>query len=82
MVRRHSWLVVGTGLSALVCVLIAGIAGYWQYANQWPSYPSPPFVMPVPNAWAMLTPSMLASVPTWEYSTVKVAASSKMSLGL
>jgi hypothetical protein len=32
-------------------MLIAGVAGYWRYANQLPVYPPPNIVMPVPNAY-------------------------------
>src|SRR5713226_10745207 len=51
MARRNPWVVVATGVFALLCVLIAGVAGYWGYANQLPVYPSPNIVMPVPNAY-------------------------------
>src|SRR5712692_1131178 len=51
MARRNPWAVVATGVFALLCVLIAGVAGYWGYANQLPVYPSPNIVMPVPNAY-------------------------------
>ena len=51
MVRRNPWVVVATGVFALLCVLIAGVAGYWRYANQLPVYPTPSVVMPVPNAY-------------------------------
>src|SRR5207245_3357798 len=32
-------------------VLVAGVAGYWRYANQLPVYRAPNSVMPVPNAY-------------------------------
>jgi hypothetical protein len=51
MARRNPWVVVATGVFALLCVLIAGVAGYWHYANQLPVYPPPNIVMPVPNAY-------------------------------
>jgi hypothetical protein len=51
MVKRNPWAVVATGVFALLCVLIAGVAGYWHYANQLPVYPPPNIVLPVPNAY-------------------------------
>jgi hypothetical protein len=44
-------MVVVFGVLGLVCVLIAGVVGYWRYANQLPSYPAPAIVMPAPNAY-------------------------------
>src|SRR5207302_6592605 len=43
-------LIAMAGGFALLCVLVAGVAGYWRYANQLPVYPLPNIVMPVPNA--------------------------------
>ena len=34
------------GVFALICVVILGVAGYWRYANQLPTYPPPAIVMP------------------------------------
>lgn len=51
MVKRNPWLVVATSVFALVCVLTAGVVGYWRYANQLPAYPAPIIVLPVPNAY-------------------------------
>src|SRR5438128_2391797 len=51
MKRRNPWLVVGGGVIGLVVVIIAGVVGYWRYANQLPTYPTPTVVMPVPNAY-------------------------------
>src|SRR5437763_16588343 len=51
MARRNPWLIVAGGVVGLVCVLIAGVVGYWRYANQRPTYPAPNIVMPVPNAY-------------------------------
>jgi hypothetical protein len=51
MVTWNPWLVVATGACGLICVLIAGAAGYWRYANQLPVYPAPTIVMPSPNAY-------------------------------
>jgi hypothetical protein len=52
MLRREPWLIVVLGIFGLICVLAAGLVGYWRYANQLPVYPSPTVVMPVPNAYA------------------------------
>lgn len=51
MRRRNPWLIVWTGAFALIGGLIAGVAGYWLYANQLPVYPAPTIAMPVPNAY-------------------------------
>jgi hypothetical protein len=51
MKRRNPWMVVGAGLFGLAFILIAGVAGYWRYANQLPAYPAPEIVMPAPNAY-------------------------------
>jgi hypothetical protein len=49
--QRNPWLVVVMGVFALICIVILGVAGYWRYANQLPTYPPPAVVMPVPNAY-------------------------------
>src|SRR5207253_10275245 len=51
MVRRNPRLIAMAGGFALLCVLVAGVAGYWRYANQLPVYPAPHIVMPVPHAF-------------------------------
>src|SRR4051794_38746893 len=51
MARRNSRAVVAIGLCALICLVVAGTAGYFRYVNQLPDYPSVPVVMPVPNAY-------------------------------
>ena len=51
MVRPNPRLIAMAGGFALLCVLVAGVAGYWRYANQLPVYPTPSVVMPVPNAY-------------------------------
>src|SRR5579864_420533 len=51
MRQRSPWVVVMVGVLALVCVVTAGVAGYWRYANELPVYPALKVVIPVPNAY-------------------------------